>query len=253
MIINRKKPFQYEVALGNIEEHYVMNKFGENPNIDTGTDPEDVWDYGGIYTFSTTNDIDTISSSDAGDNMVITIEGLDENCNIVVQNATLNGQNKVTLDTPLMRVYRAYNAGSTDIAGDVYIYVDGAITDGVPNTAADVRAMIRNGNNQTLMCIYTVPAGFTALFTAGYVAFSKAVPTSATADFTWRARPVGGVFQVKSKIGLTTTGSSTWDYTYGIPVALPEKTDILIRCEEVSANNISVSGGFDLMLVPITE
>jgi len=239
--------FNWDVALGRVRGYEVYNKFGENPDIDTGTDPEDVWDFGGIYTFSTTADIDTVSSSDAGDNQDISIQGLDENWNMITQTATLNGQTKVTLTTPLIRVFRMANSDDTNLAGTMYCYVDGAITAGVPDTDADVRAVIINGNNQTLMCIFTIPAGYTGMFLGGYVATTKSSGNSAT--FAWKARGFGGVFQVKSKIGVVGTGSSAWTYHYGVPVVLPEKTDIKITCEEVEANNTAVSGGFDMVLI----
>ncbi len=243
----RVTDFLFEVGRGLIPGYSTMNKFGENPDIDTGTDPEDVWDYGGEYTYSTTADIDTISSSNAGDTQTTTVIGLSADYQEVSQTVVLNGQSKVSLTTPLIRIYRAYNSANTDYAGDVYIYVDGTISGGVPSTAADVRAMIRNGHNQTLMCLYTVPAGKTAYFLGGYVATTKSNATTAT--FTWRARPYGGVFQVKSKIAVIGSGSSSWQYHYSVPVPLPEKTDIAIKCEEVESNNTGAAGGFDLVLI----
>ena len=68
------------------------------------------------------------------------------------------------------------------------------------------------------------------------------------AKFSWRARLFGGVFQVKSVISCIGAGSSTWDYTYKVPLALPEKTDVIIRCDEVEANDTGVSGGFTVLL-----
>jgi len=226
-----------------------MNKFGENPDVDTGTDPEDVWDYGGTYTFSTSADIDQISSSDNSDNQEITVVGLNSSWEQVTQTKDLTGQTGATLTTPLIRVFRAYNSDSSETAGDIYVSTNGAsLSSGVPSVANTVRAMIRQEHQQTLMCIYTVPADKTAYFTSGYVSFSKG-KKDATADFTWKARAFGGVFQTKSKIGLTAAGSSTWNYNYGVSVALPAKADIEIVCEEVSADDSAVSGGFDLILV----
>ncbi len=242
--------FMLEVAKGKIPGHSQMNKFGENQDIDTGTDPEDVWDYGGLYIFSTTADIDSMSCA-TGDTVEMTVIGLDSNWDEVAQTKTLTGQTTVTLDTPLIRVYRAYNSSGTDLTGDVYIYINGAsVAAGVPTVAAEVRAQVTAAAQQTLMCIYTVPADHTAFFISGYVAYAKSSSTGA--NFSWKARAFGGVFQTKSVIALIGTGSSVWNYHYGVPLALPEKTDIKITCDEVEANNTSVSGGFDLILVENT-
>ena len=245
-----KKDFYFEVAAGNIEGHTSINKFGENPDVDSGTAPEDVWDYGDVYNFSSTANITQLSSDDPTDDQDVLIQGLDENWEEVIQTVTLTGQTAATLTTPLIRAYRMVNMGSTDMAGNVYLTTTGTELSGgepVSGQEGGIRAMIRNGNNQTLMCIYTVPAGKTAYFLSGYVTTGKSSNNSAT--FSWRARPFGGVFQVKSRLAVIGTGSSTWDYHYGVPPALPEKTDVKIVCEEVESNNNDVSGGFDLILV----
>ena len=90
------------------------------------------------------------------------------------------------------------------------------------------------------------PAGKTGYFWGGYVSISRVGNNSAV--FTWRARVFGSIFAVKSKLACNGTGSSNWDYTYKLPVVLPEKTDVLIRCEEVDANDTGVSGGFTVLL-----
>lgn len=240
--------FLTQVGLGNVEGWSYVEKFGENPDVNTATDPEDVWGFGGLYNFSTDADIDTVSSSNAGDTQDIVIIGQTADYTEVTQTVTLDGQNKVTLGTPLRRFYRAYNDGATDLAGTVYIYVNGDITDGVPDTDADVRGLVVNGDNQTEMAIYTIPKGKQGFFLGGYVAISRGLTTSA-ADFTWRLRLPGKTFRVQSRIACVSTGRSSWDYKYPIPVGpLPEGTDILLRVESVTANNTGCAGGFTILL-----
>lgn len=235
------------VAEGSIPGYSVIEKFGENPDVEEGDAPEDVWDYGGIYVFSSTADIDRLSSSGAGDTQDILVIGLDEDWNEVQQVATLTGQTPVALATPLIRVYRMVNVGTADLVGNVYCFVDGGVTGGVPDDSSDIRAGIRNGNNQTLMCVYTVPNGKTGYFWGGYVAVSRSGPQPANVDFTWRARKEGGVFTVASRISCISAGSSSWNYEYKSPVQLPAKTDVVIRCDAVS-NDCGVSGGFTVLL-----
>jgi len=243
----------FEIAAGNRANWLTMNKFGENPLVTTTSAPEDVWDYGGLYTFSSTADISHIASTNNTDTQVIWVEGLDANGDIVLQSVQLQGYTGVALTTPLWRAYRMYNDSATDLAGDIHLVVGNDFNGvGVPNTPAGVRAMIRNGYNQTLMCIYTVPNNYWAFFLGGYV--SQSGGKNANVDFTWRARLNGKTFRTQSKIGLTSTGSSWWTYRYPVPVKIPQMTDITIRCEYTDiAGGVAVAGGFDLVLAPTTE
>jgi len=103
-------------------------------------------------TYVSTNIIDTISSDNTGDTEDIRIEGhavAGGNLTFLVQTVTLSGQTKVSLPTPLVRVTRAYNAGTSDLAGVVYVYEDGTITAGVPDVASTVHLMIDAGKNQS--------------------------------------------------------------------------------------------------------
>lgn len=237
----------YNIALGGVPNWSLIHKFGDNPDVD---DPgiEDIWNFGGSYTYSTTADIDTISSSNAGDGQVVQVQGLDGDYNLVVQNATLNGQTKVTLATPLLRVFRLKNLGATDNAGNIYVYVDGDITAGEPDTDADVRAYCAIGDNQTLMAIFTIPAGRQGLMTSWYAALSRRSATAAT--ITMRRRSVGGVFQVKEIVAINSTGTGYFKREYEVPELISEKTDIVIQAE-VSADNTGVSAGFDIVLIDV--
>jgi len=235
-----------EIAQGNVEGVTFVNKFGENPAVPTGG--ADIWDFGGAYTFSTTADIDTVSSSSGSDTQDVVVHGLDANWAESEQTITLTGQTKVTLNPPLIRVSRMYNDNGTDLAGVVYCYVDGDITAGEPDTDADVRAIINGvaGHNQTLMCIYTVPAGKTAYFTQGYIAIAEKKEAYATME--WKVRLFGKVFRTQSVVSLNSAGAGTFTYRYTIPGGLPEKSDIVISCVDASTT-VALSGGFDITLI----
>ncbi len=59
--------FNLRVAAGVVSGVSGVNKFGENDDVDTGTDPEDIWSEGGIWTPPTSASIHTIVSSNASD------------------------------------------------------------------------------------------------------------------------------------------------------------------------------------------
>lgn len=65
---------------------------------------------------------------DLGEN--IAFDGGDDDFIVLSKTATLNGQTRVALTTPLNRVSRLYNGGSTNLAGNVYVYRDTTISAG---------------------------------------------------------------------------------------------------------------------------
>ncbi len=204
-----------------------------------------------LYTWSTTADIDSISSSDADDDVEITIQGLDENWDLVTQTATLDGQTRVALGTDLIRCFRMWNSSGTELEGDVHVYVNTTLSGGVPVDVTKTRAEISLGAGQTEMALYTIPNGYTGYFYGGYVSLSR--QGTYTASFTSRIRTFGGVPRVASRIACVGQGGSHWKYLYPVPLALPPKTDVWLRVENVSDNNTGASGGFTVVLKQIPE
>lgn len=241
-----------EVARGTTAGVSVVHKFGEGGDIDAGDGYVDIWD-GAVdvnaaktYTFSTTADIDRISSSNDGDTQDIEVQGLDANWELTIQTKTLTGQTPVALDTALIRVFRMKNMGTTDLVGDCYCFVNGDTTGGIPDTNADIRAIINDGNNQTLMAIYTIPAGKTGYLYQWWASADRAVATVYNVHI--QARPFGGVFQLKNSASLNSAGTGYIIHPHKIPDGYAEKTDIKIQSDS-SANNGGIAGGFEIVLV----
>ena len=242
------------ISSGDVVGRTFIHKFGAAPDFDTGDNEVYVWDGAddaGIdqmtYTFSTTADIDSLVSPTIGETQNIEIQGLDGNYLEVTQTLALNGQTRVPLTTPLLRVHRMVNRGSTDIALKVYCYVDGALTAGVPDNKADIRAVIINGTNQTEMAIYTVPAGKTA-YLRGWFASSAGGRKTTNYIMRLKVRPLGEVFQLKHRSALTDGDAIHHKYTEPLPFA--EKTDIIMTAQitEAVITESSIAAGFDLVL-----
>ena len=237
-------PFEVLVGLGYLPNVLQEYKFGYNTDLAAGVE-EDVWDFGGTYTFSTTADIDSISSSSAADTQMVLVAGLDSNYDLLTVPATLDGQNKVTLGTSFLRVWRVVNLGSTDFAGSVYVYVDGAITAGIPDVATTIRAYVDNGNNQTLMMIYTVPRGYTGIIRRVFLNLGGRKNGFCTVKY-W-AKPFGMVFQIKGTTDLATTGTSAVQSLFKTALVFPEKTDFKVSATgDVNGLTLGGSAGINL-------
>lgn len=252
--------FYLEASRGRITHTSTIHKFGNAEAVDTGDVPATIWDgtcdtLGSTkvpaYTYSTSADIVDIASGDDGDTVDIEVHGLDTNWDLVVQTVTLTGQTVATLSTPLIRVFRMINVGSTDLAGTVYLTTTGAArTLGVPDVTTTIRAIIKNGDNQTQMAIYTVPAGYTMYIVHAWTSLSRFGAASPVgAQIRIKRRPFGGVFLVNHTLNLASNGGSLDHRPYDVPIPFPEKTDIEYVVSEVSANDIGVSAGFHAILI----
>jgi hypothetical protein len=139
-----------------------------------------------------------------------------------------------------IRVFRAYvvTAGSGDTAaGTIYVGA-GSVTAGVPAT---VYAVIEIGDNQTVMAMWTVPAGYTFYIYRG--TFSAASNNAAQYVLgKFMVRSFGGVFRNAADI---TVNSNVFGYDFEIPLAVAEKSDIEARAIALSGTNFYVTASFE--------
>lgn len=238
-------PFEVNLARGGIIAHKSLFKFGFNSDIN-GTE-ETIWSRGGIYAYPTVAEVNTLSSTSANDTengtgaRTIVVVGLNENYDEVSETVTLNGQTPVNTINSYIRINRMYvaTAGSSGTAAGTIAAGTGTVTAGVP---AVCYAEIANSDNQTLMAVWTVPAEYTAYIYRGTISNATATGSQyVTGRLCFR--PFGGVFRTAAKV---TLHNQFIDFDFGIPVVLPEKTDIEARAISTATNN-AVSATFTIM------
>ena len=233
-----------------------IHKFGNAPLFNKADLFVTIWDgaeSGEVYqsmniVYSTTADIDYIVAEDDADDQVLEIQGLDVNFNLVVQTKALSGNTPVALDTALIRVFRMKNIGSVSLRKHTFCYVSAGttVTLGIPQDGAKVRAVIHNGNNQTEMALFTIPAGKT-----GYMRDWSASTSGAKKDSSHVvklfAKPFGQVFQLKHKAAIVESGTSYIKHDYVEPEVFEEKTDIEMQAN-TDQDGVSIASGFDIVL-----
>lgn len=244
--------FNLAVTMGFKDGYSKVDKFGVNHNVTTSSDPEDMWEFGGLYNYDTdgTAPIQYLSSSNTNDNQTITVQGLDINGDFVSQNIALSGQLVAPLITPLWRVFRMVNDNSTTIQGVVYCHTDPAPTAGVP-ADENVRAIINDGNNQTLMTLYTIPKGKVAFLHRGEVGLSLEGNAGSLAEYAhihYESRRFGKVFTVKKSITVMVGGISVYQDVRTFPDVIPSLTDLKLKIIEVT-QAMGLWGTFDILLV----
>lgn len=242
----------WEIAAGEVGRFEVINKFGRNPDVDTGTDPEDIWSQGGTYTYLTTGTQLFLSSSNAGDTIDITVEGLDENWDPKTETTTLTGQTQVALPGLWMRVFRAFNADSdltdgvgTDLLGDVYVATTDAAPGGVPAVATKIKAKIDVLFQQTHMTHYAIPRWHTGYITEHYMTLNSA---TGVAILNVEVREFGNVFRSMFIVGLDANADSSFKYPFFAPFVIPQRTDIKFVAQSVSADDSDINAGYQLIL-----
>ncbi len=221
------------IAAGEVSGYSHINKFGYSNNISSLST---VWDGSNIYTYSTVAGTVTVESdaiSDGDDGAVIEVQGLDSNYNLVTQNITISGSTG-TGTTDLIRIFRAKveaaAPGESTNVGDIDIDIDGAL-----------RAKILEDKGQTLMAVYTVPAGKTAYL----LNLTLSVDKNVDVLFKLMVHPHNdGAFNIKGQFG---TFGSPIEHSYPVPLKFTEKSDIEIRAD--AGNTCGGGATFDIILV----
>ena len=217
-----------------------IHKFGSNPSINTqvsNTAPQTIWDGSTNYTFpADVGENMEVVSSNGTDNQNIVIQGLDENFMEKTWTGNLTGTNPVPIGT-WTRLFRAYNDDSENFLGEISIKEVGGATDYLK---------ILVGNNQTLMCIYTIPADKIGYLTKYSLSAQK--PSSSSINFTAqiKTREFGKVFRVREIVSFGTDHDTQRSLDF--PTKLQPKTDIIFNIVDSDGNNGSVNADFDVAL-----
>lgn len=242
------KPFELAITMGQVSGYSSLYTFGENNSVAIGN--EDIWDGSSLYIYDTngTAPIKYLISDSTADTVNIRVTGLDSAGNEVIQSAVLNGDTTVVLSTPLWRVYRMENIDSTDLIGNVYCSIDSA---GVP-VIGDTRAMIVNGNNRTLMALYTIPKGKVGFLYRGEAGIqlhgTGASSTTQFAKVLYKSRRYGGVFNIRRVGSLMVGGTSIFQDNRSFPDVIPALTDIKMHVESVT-EEMGAWATFDILLI----
>lgn len=245
--------FYLQVARSQIAGHEFNYKFGFNPDVDNAL--ETIWTQGGLYSYLSAATILKVSSSSTDDTAAgtgartVEIFGLDGNYNEISETVTLNGQTAVNTTNSYLRINRGVvrSAGSGGQNAGVIYAGTGTVTAGVP---ANTYLSIAISDNQTLMALWTVPAGYTAFLLETDVTVATTQNNKyCTAKLV--ARPYGEVFQVKDAF---VKSQSTTNQVYTVPLVFEEKTDLEWRAIGDSAGaDIAISAGMDIVYIKNTS
>ena len=233
--VGTSEPFELQVSRGQIPGHSVLHKFGAVPSMSINTTGT-IWDIDDtLYPWSAltsagTLTVDRASASDA--DKVITIQGLDADYNQISENVTLTNATGNATTQSFIRVYRAFmHNGSAANVGNIDIKISTTII-----------ARITASKAQTLMGVYTVPAGYSLYLTQSVMSVQSGA--DATGNFFVR---YGGesAFRIAHTFEVA---SAEYFYAFHAPFKLPEKSDIDIRAD-LRSNNARITAAFDAYLI----
>ena len=243
--------FYLDVARGLKPGITHINKFGEVKSSTINLEIP-IWD-GGInglaYPYPLTATITHVSTAVNDIPMLgaqINVQGLDATWNLVNQTVLLDATlttTAVALTTPLIRIFRMKVEANVKTLQLVQAH---------DLLKANIFAQIGIGYNQTLMAMFTVPAGVTAFMTNYYgdvlenIVLGK--DPDATEFYIWAADRLNGYeFQIKHERGIP-KGAGGFVHNFKPYVKFTERTDILMATE-CSGQPGHIHAGFDLILV----
>lgn len=228
-----------------------VTALGNNPDVDTGTVPEDIWPLGGVYPFLSVATALEILSSDINDTAAgtggrtVLINGLDGNYDEVAQIVTLNGTTPVSIPTPLLRVNSAIlmTAGSNEVnIGNITIRDTATVT---------ARAYLQAGSGITRSSIYTVPNGYTLVINSMVFTINRAANANDAIEVVTHLRASTGVYREPLILGIDVRNVPyRHDGEPGITVV--QKSDFSLRVNFTQNNSVNVTAGWLGILIKNT-
>lgn len=228
--------FKLNVSRGKVRGATAVHKFGAVPEMSQNTTGT-AWDKNDtVYPWSSFSSAGVIVAQTANasdDGKKVTVLGLDSDYNETSEVFTLSSSGTVTGSVNFIRVYRAFISEGDNNVGTVTFQKGGT----------DV-LLITAGKGQTLMAIYTVPAGYTGYLYQGTASAQSGA--DATGDmfvryFGQSAFRIGHSFEVAGAGG-------EYNFQFSFPIQIPEKSDIDVRFS-TRTNNGRYTASFDILLV----
>ena len=206
-----------------------LYKFGYNSAV--GGNYETVWDGNNVYTYIASAGTAQAASDAAGsadDTATVLVQGLDSSYNPVEETLTVGGSAGTV---EFYRIFRAqlvsHPTGNTNI-GEITITAD-----------SKSAAIISEGQGQTLMALYTVPAGKRAYVVQLDVGSSKDLEN----EIRLITKNGSGVWNTKAFI---TTRGGFMEKNFFMPTVVDEKLDIEIQAKASATS--AVSAAFEVIL-----
>jgi len=231
--------WKLNVARGKLRNSFSVHKFGRNTAPANGVE-ETVWDGSNLYPWATwdagADNVYLKSSATGDESKTIFIQGLDADFNLQSETVTLDASDSTTgvaSANTYVRLFRMYNTGNTDFVGDVGAHYGSA--------GGTLVAQILIGQGQTLMALYTIPAGHTAYLMKYDFSGSANAAISSRLLF---CEP-NGVFRIQHSGSVY---SGQYAYEFQVPLSIPEKTDIDLRLTAGTGSAV-LSANFDLLVV----
>lgn len=241
--------FELAASAGKLTGVRRFRAMGHNPDVDTGSVPEDIWESGGLYPFQATAQLLEIVSTSAADTAAgtgmrsVTVEGLDASYNEISETVTLNGVGVVPLVRRFLRINNctgaAVGSGGTNV---------GVVTLRVAGGGA-TQAIIDTGDSRAQQAIFTVPNGKTAFLTSTIFQFLRTATSAENMEIGLHVRLPQGVNTVAALFGMWSSGTSAPEFYLQYPPAFPEHTDVWPMVHFVTANNSSVAASLFFVLI----
>jgi hypothetical protein len=237
--------WKVNLARGKLRNAFHVHKFGANFAPANGVE-ESVWDGSTIYPWATTWDLGAatvhLKSDDADDaGITVFIQGLDADYNlqseVVTLDATDPSTTSVASQNTYTRLFRMYNTSSQQEVGNISAHYASA--------GGTKIAQITATHGQTLMAIYTVPAGHVALCTE----FDFAGSANASLSSRLMVRPFGNVFRNQHQAA---TYGGQYHKDYNTPLVFTEKSDIDVRVT-AGTGSATISATFELVIIKDNE
>lgn len=225
----------------------ITNKAGRNPDVDTTSTPEDIWNGGGVYPGFPTGSPEPLQlfSSSASDTGTVSLMVLASSASTAWAPLTvqLNGTTPVVTAGSYYRCHMANYSSGTATAFNV-----GDITVRHSVTTANVFVTIPAGSAQSNSAVFTIPASCTGYVTEIHGQVRATGGVTAYADCELWVRTAG----VSPRLRRPFTLSNTFYYQQSVLGALefPALSDITIRVSTVTISNTEVTAGFDIVVIP---